>query len=208
MTIIHKIKELGGFAYSSEKDGQFELTESMIDGVEKTLGILPEKRLLDFVSQYGFGYFTGEVGIIPTKLPPVVTKEDPVCPVGRFFGFGDGKNSISNIIKTYSIPEQISIRCFPLCYGVSGDIFLYSLEEKSFGKIYYWYHEGDIGNDLFLVAENFTAFIDGLQQIISKPVEKSKVRMTFVSPKMLELMNKTRAQNGLPPLTEQEVLDK
>ena len=136
-----------------------------------------------------------------------MNKEDPVCPVGRFFGFGDGKNSINNIIKTYGIPEQISIRFFPLCDGVSGDIFLYSLEEKSFGKIYYWYHEGDIGNDLFLVADNFTAFIDGLQQIISKPVEKSKVRMTFISPKMLELMNKTRAQNGLPPLTEQEALD-
>jgi len=207
MNFSEKLKQLGDFAYSSEKEGQFELTESMIGGVEKTLGILPEKEVLDFVSQYGFGYFTGEVGIIPIELPPVVTKEDPVCPVGRFFGFGDGKNSINNIIKTYSIPEQISIRFFPLCDGVSGDIFLYSLEEKSFGKIYYWYHEGDIGNDLFLVAENFTAFIDGLQQIISKPVEKSKVRMTFISPKMLELMNKTRAQNGLPPLTEQEALD-
>jgi len=123
MTIIHKIKELGGFAYSSEKDGQFVLTESMIDGVKKTLGILPEKEVLDFVSQYGFGYFSGEVGIIPIELPPVVTKEDPVCPVGRFFGFGDGKNSINNIIKTYSIPEQISIRFFPLCDGVSGDLF-------------------------------------------------------------------------------------
>ena len=171
MATLNKIQELGAFAYSSEKEGQFELTKSMISGVEKTLGILPEKEVLDFVSQYGFGYFSGEVGIIPIELPPVVTKEDPVCPVGRFFGFGDGKNSINNIIKTYSIPEQISIRCFPLCYGVSGDIFLYSLEEKSFGKIYYWYHEGDIGNDLFLVAEKFTAFIDGLQQIISKPAE-------------------------------------
>ena len=207
MAIIHKIQELDGFAYSFEKDRQFEFTESMIGDVEKTLGTLPEKGVLDFVNQYGFGYFTGEVGIIPIELPPVVNKEDPVCPVCRFFGFGDGKNAINNIIKTYSILEQISIRFFPLCDGVSGDIFLYSLEEKSFGKIYYWYHEGDIGNDLFLVAENFTAFIDGLQQIISKPAEKSKVKMTFISPKMLELMNKTRAQNGLPPLTEQEALD-
>ena len=41
MAIILKIKELGGFAYSSEKDGQFEFTESMIDGVKKTLRILP-----------------------------------------------------------------------------------------------------------------------------------------------------------------------
>ena len=171
MATLNKIQELGTFAYSSQKEGQFELTESMIASVEKLLGILPEKDLLDFVSQYGFGYFTGEVGIIPTELLPVVTKEDPVCPVSRFFGYGDGKNSIGNIIKTYGIPEQISIRFFPLCDGVSGDIFLYSLEEKSFGKIYYWYHEGDIGNDLFLVAENFTAFIDGLKQIISKPVE-------------------------------------
>ena len=208
MTIIHKIKELGGFAYSSEKDGQFVLTESMIDGVKKTLGILPEKEVIDFVSQYGFSYFIDEVGIIPKELPPVVTMEDPVCPVGGFFGFGDGKNSINKIIKTYGIPEQVSIRFFPLCDGVSGDIFLYSLEEKSFGRIYYWYHEGDIGNDLFLVAENFTAFIDGLQQIISKPAEKSKVRWTFISPKMLELINKTRAQNGLSPLTEKEVLDR
>jgi len=104
MAIIHKIKELGGFAYSSEKDGQFEFTKSMIDRVKKTLGILPDKEVIDFVSQYGFGYFIDEVGIIPKELPPQVTKQDPVCPLGRFFGFSDGKNSIENIIKAYGIP--------------------------------------------------------------------------------------------------------
>ena len=43
MAIIHKIQELDGFAYSFEKDRQFEFTESMIGDVEKTLGTLPEK---------------------------------------------------------------------------------------------------------------------------------------------------------------------
>jgi len=207
MATLNKIQVLSAFAYSSEKEGHFELTESMINGVKKTLGILPEKEVLDFVSQYGFGYFTSEVGIIPTELPPVVTKDHPVCPVGRFFGFCDGKNSIDNIIKTYGIPEQISIRFFPLCDGVSGDLFLYSLEEKSFGKIYYWYHEGDIGNDLFLVRDSFNAFIEDLQSFKPPVAQKGKVKRTFISPKMLELMNETRVQNGLPPLTEKEALD-
>jgi len=46
MAIIHKIQELDGFAYSFEKDRQFELTESMIDNVEKTLGLYLRREYL------------------------------------------------------------------------------------------------------------------------------------------------------------------
>ena len=87
MTIIHKIKELGGFAYSSEKDGQFEFTESMIDGVEKTLGTLPEKGVLVFVNQYGFCYFIdlSKLIVYPNRYQSVFSHYATVYPEIYFY---------------------------------------------------------------------------------------------------------------------------
>jgi hypothetical protein len=56
---------------------------------------LPEKEVIDFIDGW-LSSFTEGIGIIPQELPPVVAKGNIMCPIGRFFGFGKSKNSISN----------------------------------------------------------------------------------------------------------------
>jgi hypothetical protein len=58
--------------------------------------------------------------------------------------------------------------------------------KSTFGKIYYWYHEGDIGADIYLISNTFFEFIQGLQKQKAEVAERNFVKRTFIAPKMLE----------------------
>ncbi|MBU8573803.1 SMI1/KNR4 family protein [Bacillus pumilus] len=94
-------------------------------------------------------------------------KEKPVwlvgesVPVELFYGLEQNDYDIREAIKTYKeqLPEQI----IPIADAEGGDLICLDVSEINQGKIYFWDHElRDREQDLFLIADTFTEFIDGL----------------------------------------------
>ena len=191
-----------------EKNKQYNSLSEITDLKNEYIQI--DQLLIDFSLKYGFSFFANEVELTKSiELPPIVTQDNPGIPIGMIYGFGETKNSIKYLRDNYSNSDFLNQEFFPICDGVAGDIIFYSLQENNFGKIYYWFHEGDYESDKYLISNNFEEFLKNL--VVKKSEIKSSkkdVVRTFISPKMLELMNKTRVKNGLPPTTAEELLNK
>ncbi len=204
------MRNLGDMISSAEKEKnkQYDSFPEITELKDKYITV--DQLLIDFLLKYGFYFFANDVELTKSiELPPIVIKEEPGIPIGMIYGFGETKNSIKYLRDNYSNSDFLNQEFVPICDGVAGDIIFYSLQKDNFGKIYYWFHEGDYGNDKFLISNNFEEFLANL--VVKKSEVKSSkkdVVRTFISPKMLELMNKTRVKNGLPPTTAEELLNK
>lgn len=120
------------------------------------IGIIPEKQVIDFIESYGFSTFKNSVMVKTIEKSSFLSSGE--IELGLIFGFGDGTDSIKDVIDTYSTKEQLNWKFFPLFEGYPGDIIFYSLEPETKGKIYYWHHEGDINADKSLIANSFEEF--------------------------------------------------
>lgn len=205
-----KIEKLGNVIFSKEKkENKFHESRDYIEELKIKFPKI-DVDLINFLNNYGFSFFSKDVELLNILSEiPILGKKDNSIPIGFIYGFGNTKNSINYLRENYSNEDFINQDFIPICDGVAGDIIFYSLKQENFGKIYYWYHEGDYENDKFLVQNSFVDFITNLK--ISNNDEasnSSEVKTTFISPKMLDLMNKTRIKNGLPPTTAEELINK
>ncbi|MFS0654928.1 SMI1/KNR4 family protein [Bacillus sp. 179-C3.3 HS] len=112
-----------------------------------------------FISEYGECWIEDNVY---TQL-----KEEPVwldgeaVPVGLFYGLEQNKYDIRDVIKTYK--EQLPEKIIPIADADGGDQICLDVSELNQGKVYFWDHElRDGEQDLFLIADTFTEFIEGL----------------------------------------------
>ena len=170
---------------------------SFLDTVKDRMGRLPATDLLDFVSEYGFASFNTDMIVTPMEKQ----EHSDYFVVGPFLGFGNTAVSIEKSIGMFYSDEQIGMKFFPICEGVSGDLIIYSLEEQSFGKVYYWSHDSAIGGDTFLIAESFDDFIGRIEARKEEKDDREVVGVKY-SPRLLKLINEKRMKDGLPPLVQ------
>lgn len=193
---INKINKFISFLEVKEDNKDYDIN-SFLDTVKELMGRLPEKGLLHFISEYGFSYFKTEMIVEPIQKQ----RNTDYFIVGPILGFGKTTVSVEKNIKMYYSQDQIEIKFFPICEGASGDLIIYSLEDQSFGKVYYWSHDSALGNDTFLIAESFDEFINKIE-IKKEEKDKREVIEVKYSPRLLKLINEKRIKDGLPPLTQ------
>lgn len=81
----------------------------------------------------------------------------------------------------------------PICDSEPGDLICISLQNDSYGKIFYWDHEGFVGEDIFLVSNSFEEFVMNLEiekDNLDKKEDKARVTKVSVSKKFIELLSK------------------
>lgn len=89
--------------------------------------------------------------------------------VSRILGWYEGEyyESIFEYIDTYQ--NRIPLGTFPIASDPFGNLFIMSLSEDSYGKIFFWDHEGELEyydghyiDNCYDVSDSFTEFIQGL----------------------------------------------
>jgi hypothetical protein len=164
-----KVKTLGGVEHIEESDKKY--VQENIEYVENIMGILPEDEILKFTEEYGFSMFNNNVYIKSKEKNDFLA--DGEIELGIIYGFGESRNSIKEIIKTYFKEEQLNKKFYPLFEGYPGDIIFYSLEKETFGKMYYWHHESEIEKDIILIKNSFEELIKDIYFIKEEAKNKS-----------------------------------
>lgn len=193
---IKRFNDFISFSKVKEDNRNYDIN-SFLDTVKDRMGRLPATDLLDFVSEYGFASFNTDMIVTPMEKQ----EHSDYFVVGPFLGFGNTAVSIEKSIGMFYSEEQIGMKFFPICEGVSGDLIIYSLEEQSFGKVYYWSHDSAIGDDTFLIVESFDDFIGRIEARKEEKDDREVVGVKY-SPRLLKLINEKRMKGGLPPLVQ------
>ena len=95
--------------------------------------------------------------------------------VNKFLAIHDGKysnlRSYINIYKTEH--KRLPANILPIANDPGGNLICMSCGEKDYGCIYFWDHENEVDynksgdgdySNLFLIANSFNEFIDGLKE--------------------------------------------
>lgn len=193
---MKNINDVISFSNVKDANRNYDIN-SFLDKVKDLMGGLPDKDVLDFISKYGFAYFNVDMIVIP------IDRQDHMkyFIVGPILGFGNTPISVEKNIKMFYSEDQIRMKFFPICEGASGDLIIYSLEPRSFGKVFYWSHDSAIGSDIFLIAESFNDFINRIEVKKEEKDSKEIVEVKY-SPRLLKLINAKRIKEGLPPLVQ------
>jgi hypothetical protein len=100
------------------------------------------------------------------------------------------KCSIHALLESHS--DLVTQNLFPISDGELGDLICIALDVKNYGKIFYWYHERNDGDNLVLLAESLEQFIMKLEiekeDSINEDIDKIKVKAT---PEFLEMLRKS-----------------
>lgn len=153
-----KIRKLGGVERVEEMDKEHARENN--EYIKTTMGALPEDEVIDFIKEYGLSTFNNSVYISPKEKSEFLT--DDKIKLGMIYGFGHTKKGVKEIIRTYYREEQLNKRFYPLFEGFPGDIIFFSLEPATHGKIYYWHHKAEPGNNIQLIKDTFNVFIASL----------------------------------------------
>lgn len=188
--IIRKIQDLGISLNNKPSiagsDGSFKELKNKLEKILN--GHLPQVYL-DFVNEFGDFYFDNLVRVKLQEKNPVADNENAVT-VNYFYSPGSiADQNIFNVLEDYA--EQLPQGYLPIFDGVAGDFLCLSLRVNDYGKVYYWFHEGSPGNDLFYVAPDFETFIMSLfvsEHIADEAETKAEIKVT---PQLLELLRKS-----------------
>uniref|UniRef100_UPI00300B0FA1 SMI1/KNR4 family protein n=1 Tax=Solibacillus ferritrahens TaxID=3098620 RepID=UPI00300B0FA1 len=82
--------------------------------------------------------------------------------IGGFYGITNNAYNIESIIQTYK--GILGSIVMPIADADGGDLICIGLKDKYRGKIYYWYHEGEMTDEdgkeyYYLIANSFEEFI-------------------------------------------------
>lgn len=127
--------------------------------IEKENGYHISSDYKSFINEYGECWIEDNVYTYLREKPVWLVGES--VPVELFYGLEQNDYDIREAIKTYNeqLPEQI----IPIADADGGDLICLDVSEINQGKIYFWDHElRDREQDLFLIADTFTEFIEGL----------------------------------------------
>lgn len=155
--LFDKIEDLGGVKFLSNEDSASSKDQNL-SFVSSKMGKIPDFEITEFISKFGNSRFIND-GYAKNELKSGFLQSGEI-EIGEIFGWSDSNKGVSSIINQYFLPDKITAKFFPLCEGYPGDIIYYSLEEGSFRKIYYWYHEIDNEEDDYFLADALHDFID------------------------------------------------
>lgn len=190
--IESKIASLGGVQKNPSCTTNIideEYTRSLNEFELLFSSVLPE-AYKHFYRKYGPCSFVNSVKIKCEQAPPPANERNEVS-VDYFYAIQkEGECSVGRLLNQYA--DQMPKGLFPICDGESGDLICIDLRKgNGFGRVIYWYHEGDLTKDVFIVAESFIKFILKLElrneadQSDDELVEKMKVE---ISPDLLNLL--------------------
>lgn len=193
--IENKILLLGG---TQENPSCGEVTANK---VEKSEGVyyleslfdvrLPEEYVF-FYEKYGPSSFKNRVQIRSESISKVVSNDGRVS-VDYFYSVArTGSCSIGELLSDCG--DQLPQSLLPICDGESGDLICIDLSGKNYGRIYYWFHEGDYEENSFLIARDFYSFVMALEIYDDYKEdtrrENSKSEYT-ITPELLALLKKS-----------------
>ncbi|RFZ92284.1 hypothetical protein D0C36_12665 [Mucilaginibacter conchicola] len=191
-----KIRSVGGVDFISQIAAE-ELKAQRVQTlqvVQDTMGVLPQADVIDFITDFGNSYFKKNVFGKTANTSSFLNTED--IDIGTVYGWPDTHTGIREIINTYNIEEQLNTRFFPLFEGYPGDVIYYSLNQDTFGKIFYWHHEGELDAPDTLISNSFSDFIDTL--FIGEEDEETDEEP--LSDDELTRINANRNKAGFPPI--------
>jgi len=89
----------------------------------------------------------------------------------EFFGIHEGLRGLDYIQTTYTKRNRFPGHYFAIASDVSGNLILMGQNEKKLGKIYFWYHEGEVSENekpweknIYEIAKNLEGFLDSLYE--------------------------------------------
>jgi len=189
MTIEDKISDLGGVENNPLcKSGP--ISTKSISELESIIKLELPKSFKAFHSSYGAFSFKKTIKVGCIEKPPFCDEEDLVT-IDYFYSADNlSRCSISKLIEKYS--NQIPEGYVPICDGESGDLICINLNKERYGAIYYWWHEGNIEEDLFRIDDTFEGFIFKLQIVedIVTNSEENNIGVN-VSPELLKMLKKS-----------------
>ncbi|AWH84862.1 hypothetical protein HYN59_06875 [Flavobacterium album] len=114
------------------------------------------KDIFDLLADHSGEYFKNDIEITNVELVPTASS-------GKI-GLGSivNANDIKDIIQIIGyLPDDV----FPVMEGSAGDHIVVGIGRSNYGKMYYWYHEANYGEEMTLIFNSFKDFVDNLQQV-------------------------------------------
>ncbi|QTE40105.1 SMI1/KNR4 family protein [Mucilaginibacter gossypii] len=159
--MIEKLKSIGGVEKNLFCADHKQRVESAFLSIEATFNSLLPQSYKDFYIDIGAFSFLELICAKCIDVNPIMLKGNKIS-VGDFYCIiGNDGLSITQVLSTFQ--EQIPVGLLPICDGELGDIICMSLRQDDYEYIYYFHHESPPGNDLFLIATNFVAFVMKLE---------------------------------------------
>jgi hypothetical protein len=153
------------------------------------------RELVIFSEIFGAFYFRNDISTKGIKDNRIADKKGCV-PVNYFVSISGNKNTMMHLYTDYK--DQLSRKFLPFCEGTSGDLIGISLKKKDFGKIYYWFHESEVGKEYILMANSFYEFLQSLfiEEEVGDEVEKQNKEidenvLKELSPQFVELLRQS-----------------
>lgn len=89
----------------------------------------------------------------------------------EFFGIHEGLGGLDYIQTTYTKRKRFPAHYFAIASDVAGNLILMGQDEKKFGQIFFWYHEGEVSENekpweknIYKIAKDFNSFMDNLYE--------------------------------------------
>ena len=155
--VENKIKELGGV----KPNPLCPSSDNQIDDVDN-FEVLEEKfsfRLPDFYKQFykTYGPFAFNENIKCSDM-----RNEVKVYVDYFYSVvPETKCSIHALLNSHS--DLVAQNLFPISDGELGDLICIALDAENYGKIFYWYHERNDGDNLVQLGESLEHFIMKLE---------------------------------------------
>lgn len=116
----------------------------------------------------------------------------------EFFGIHEGLGGLDYIQTTYTKRKRFPAHYFAIASGVAGNLILMGQNDKKFGQIFFWYHEGEVSENekpweknIYKIAKDFNSFMDNLYE--EEMIENEDDLLTLFGgeniQKQLELIN-------------------
>jgi len=191
-SLIHKLENLGGIKPNVINNNKQTFTseeDSTIMVVQENFDEQIPKDYIQLITKVKAFTFEKSIQIKAIDNVPVSGKDNKIH-IDNFFDFSENEASIINTLKRFkgNLPRQI----MPICEGGPGDLIGINLSSENYGKIYYWYHEEEYPDSLYLIADNLNLFINGLfVKESDDDISTDGVKMTKVTNKFLERLKKS-----------------
>jgi len=191
--IRNKITSLGGVKQNPlcRSDEALQVNDSFVLELEKKFANSIPDLYKGTIQFFGPFSFQKSIKVECQDLNPAADENNKVT-VDYFYSLAsEGECSINKLLSTFS--DQLPSYLLPICDGKPGDLICIDLRPVSYETIYYWFHEAEVGKDLFRIASNFVEFILKLEIFEENNEENEKEPKVQIkaSDKLLEMLKKS-----------------